>query len=158
MNIKTLFTCVLAMASVTIVFSQTELTGTWKSSEIQVESPDTNFVLDFPDGLLLFTDSHYSLMFVRPESERPDISQYRDLEVPQAEASSLYKSFIAQSGGYKVLDSKLLFKPMVAKRPDVMNREYPAEYEINVQKNALWFISKSQDGKSVYKEKWTRVE
>lgn len=159
MNLKTLILSCLVFTSFTTVLCQNSIQGAWKRSELHVKSPDTSFVMtDLPAGLFMFTEKHYSMMYVIPRADRPDIKGIPDRDVTTEQAEAIFRSIVAQSGTYEVAGSNLTLRPVVAKRPDVMAGDVVNNLEYKIEKDALWILRTSSDGASMSQEKWVKVE
>jgi hypothetical protein len=68
-------------------------------------------------GLFVFTETHYSIMFVPGTDER---AQYTGDEQTDGEMLAAYQSFIANSGRYVVEGDQLTHRAYVAKDPVYM--------------------------------------
>ncbi|MDH3455536.1 MAG: lipocalin-like domain-containing protein [Gemmatimonadota bacterium] len=68
-------------------------------------------------GLIVFTDTHYSMMYVNGAAPRP---QYAGEEMTDAEILAAFDSFTANSGRYEVSGNELTTRPSVAKDPNYM--------------------------------------
>ncbi len=69
-------------------------------------------------GLLVFTERHYSMMFVASDSERatyPDDREMTDPEILEA-----YGSFVANSGRYSMEGDEVTLEAYMAKNPNYM--------------------------------------
>ncbi|MCJ7754904.1 MAG: lipocalin-like domain-containing protein [Thermoanaerobaculales bacterium] len=81
----------------------------WKYAGVEVATPQR--------GLLVFTDDHYSIMFVDSSDPRP---QYTGDNMTDAEIQTAYKTFVANSGRYAASGDVLTTKAYVAKDPNYM--------------------------------------
>lgn len=161
MQTKTLFTlCFAFFAMTTFMQAQTPLTGTWKRAEFYFQSKDTSFTLtDFPEGLLLFTEEYYSMVVLIPGAERPDLKGVPTSQITTEQADAIFRSLIAQSGTYKMDGSNVTLKPIVAKRPDVMDGTLSiAEFKYEKDTDTLWLIRQNEEMGWMSRQKWTRVE
>jgi hypothetical protein len=101
------------------------LVGAWRVTEMTTTSPDSSFTISNPQpGLYLFTESHYSMMYVPAGEQRPldegDVSIIGALIPTDAEKVASWETIIANSGSYEVSGSTLTTRPMVAKSANLM--------------------------------------
>ena len=79
------------------------------------------------NGLLLQTDSHYTLIETNKDRPRPagPSPQMSDAEVAQ-----LYAGLSVQAGTYTISGSTMIRVPLVALNPDLQGREFPVEFKL----------------------------
>ena len=95
----------------------TPLTDVWRVTQVVVTGPDAATVSNPQPGLYLFTGKYYSLMVVRGETPRPDLSE----KPTDAELLAAFTPFVANSGTYEVSGTTLITHPIVAKYPNAMH-------------------------------------
>lgn len=91
-----------------------DLQGAWLVTNIT--DADGNEIEAQP-GLYLFTETHYSIMFVPGTDER---AQYAGTEPTDDDRVSAYGTFIANSGRYDVAGDQLTLRAYVSKDPNYM--------------------------------------
>lgn len=91
-----------------------DLQGAWLVTNIT--DADGNEIEAQP-GLYIFTETHYSIMFVRGTDER---AQYAGSEPTDKESLGAYNTFVANSGRYQVAGDQLTLRAYVAKGPNYM--------------------------------------
>src|SRR5258707_11711708 len=92
--------------------------GVWKPVVITIDSGASRgrHTTDVQPGLLIFTQRHYSMLFVQGFAPRPQLSD----SATDAERGRVFGPFTANSGTYQRTDSTITFRPTVAKVPAVM--------------------------------------
>jgi hypothetical protein len=93
----------------------TPLEGAWVITSWTSPGGDTN--VEPQPGLLVFTKTHYSIMFV-PGSELR--TRWTGEEMTDAEMVAAYTTVIANSGRYDVNANELTTRAFVAKNPNYM--------------------------------------
>jgi hypothetical protein len=68
-------------------------------------------------GLFVFTETHYSMMFVNGAEPR---QQFAGDDPTDAELLAAYRSIIANSGRYEMNGDKITYRAYVAKNPNYM--------------------------------------
>lgn len=101
------------------------LVGAWRITEMTTASPDSSSTISNPQpGLYLFTETHYSMMYVPTGEQRPldegDTPMLGAFTPTDAEKIASWETFIANSGSYEVSGSTLTTRPMVAKSANLM--------------------------------------
>lgn len=91
------------------------LRGAWVATGWQINGTP---VATPQRGLLVFTGSHYSMMFVPGVDARPG---YDGESLTDAEKLAAYDSFVANSGRYRVSGDTLVTSAYMAKDPNYMN-------------------------------------
>ena len=131
------------------------LQGAWKPVEVVITGgPNAGrHTTDVQPGLIIFTQRHYSTMFVQGFSPRPRLSDNPTDE----ELGRVFRPFTANAGMYELKDSTLTFTPIVAKHPGVM-AGITLNFQIRLQGDSLWFITRSPDGGTEQRAKWVRTE
>ncbi len=99
------------------VLAQT-IEGVWKPVVAVIDSGANRgrHNTDVQPGLLIFTQRHYSMLFVQGFAPRPQLSD----SATDAERGRVFGPFTANSGTYQRTDSTITFRPTVAKVPAVM--------------------------------------
>ena len=106
--------CSFAFAG--IASAKTPLEGAWLLTETQ--DVDGNVDSDPLRGLVIFTSTHYSIMYAIGEKPRA----LMDEENPSDEQTiNAYESMIANSGRYDIEGDKFMTRAYVAKYPNYMN-------------------------------------
>lgn len=105
--------CLVLLSSegVSQVGAKTSLAGVWRV--VQIATMANQPVQDAPEpGLLIFTDRHYSMLFLL--DKRPDASDQGPVNAELLR--SLWGPVISHSGAYVVSDgARLTMQPIVAK-------------------------------------------
>ncbi len=91
-----------------------DLQGAWLVTNITDAEGNE---IEAQPGLYLFTETHYSIMFVPGTDER---AQFAGSDPTDEESLGAYKTFIANSGRYQVAGDQLTLRAYVAKDPDYM--------------------------------------
>jgi hypothetical protein len=96
------------------------LRGTWKATETLVRTAGSDWVkVTPPSSLYIFTDDHYSYMFVTGPQPRPHFAG--DPNRPtDAEKVAAFDSFMASSGRYSLSGSTLTLTALLHKNPHEM--------------------------------------
>jgi len=79
------------------------------------------------NGLLLQTDSHYTLIETNKDRPRPETPSTR---LSDAEVAQLYAGLSVQAGTYTISGSTMIRVPLVALNPDLQGREFPVEFKL----------------------------
>ena len=101
------------------------LVGAWQVTKMMTTSPDSSYTISDPQpGLYLFTEGHYSMMYVPAGEPRPldagDVPILGALIPTDAEKIASWETIIANSGSYAISGSTLTTRPMVAKSANLM--------------------------------------
>ena len=141
---------VLAAASVTVLAAcqpappadTNPLVGAWLVTEMTTTSPDSSFSISHPQpGLYLFTEHHYSMMYVPSDQARPldagDVPMLGTLDPTDAEKIASWDTFIANSGSYEAVESTLTTRPIVAKVANLMAAGEPLTMSYEVSGDTL---------------------
>jgi hypothetical protein len=149
---------ILATAVLSIIgaasSSAQSLRGVWKPVEVVInKGPNAGrHTSDVQPGLLFFTDTHYSIMFVNGFQSRPHLSA----EPTDDERGRVFQPFTANAGTYQFRDSIITRTPVVAKSPAVMaGNSYTSR--VRVVADTIWFILTSADTVET-RAKWVRIE
>jgi len=112
-------TVLCSFASAGIASAETPLEGAWLLTETQ--EADGNADSDPLRGLIIFTSTHYSVMYAIGEKPRA----LMDEENPSDEQTiNAYESMIANSGRYDIEGDEFMTRAYVAKYPNYMD-EWP---------------------------------
>ena len=108
-------------------FADDALQGGWVLTQVV---DDEGNVDDEPlPGLVVFTSTHYSMMFTVGDKPRALVGEVAEGEsATDAQVVAAYESFIANSGRYAAADGTITTRAFVAKSPD-----YMAEWPDNAQ-------------------------
>lgn len=115
---RKMFTTAALMAVLTgtpAAAQDTDLNGAWVITGVTDASGAS---YDAQPGLFLFTDTHYSIMYV-PGSERRSL--FSGQQPTEADLIKAYNSFIANSGRYDLNGNEITFRAYVAKDPGYMD-------------------------------------
>jgi len=114
--------------------AQNPFVGAWLINQTTVtDSSGTMTVNAAPaTGMFVFTERHYSIMFV-PGPERTPCNFDRDHA--SAACLSAYDNFSADAGAYEYDETTLTAQNMIAKIPDVM--QATADFEWQLDEEAL---------------------
>jgi len=118
------------------------LLGAWQVTEMTTTSPDSSFTISNPQpGLYLFTEGHYSMMYVPTGEPRPldegDVPMLGALAPTDAEMIASWETIIANSGSYTTDGSTLTTRPMVAKSANLMAAGGPLTMTFQVMGDML---------------------
>jgi hypothetical protein len=69
-------------------------------------------------GLVLFTDRHYSLMYVEGNQPRKLFANLQ--QVTEAEKVEAFDTFVGHSGTYSIADSVIAMQVIISKLPNLM--------------------------------------
>lgn len=115
------------------------LHGAWRVIQKSLTSQDSTATDSSPQpGLVLFTERHYSLMYVEGNKPR---TQFTDPARPtDAEKVEAYDTFVGHSGAYTVSDSMVAMQVVVSKAPYLMGtdlRSSFARFAYHIAKDTL---------------------
>jgi hypothetical protein len=118
------------------------LIGAWQVTEMTTTSPDSSYTINDPQpGLYIFTEGHYSMMYVPAGEPRPldagDVPILGALIPTDAEKIASWETFIANSGSYAISGSTLTTRPMVAKSANLMAAGSPLTMTYQVMGDTL---------------------
>jgi hypothetical protein len=108
------------------------LEGAWRVVEQASRAPGGAWTVAGPPdrSLYLFTATHYSYMFTRPEPRQPFSGDPN--QPTEAEKVRAYDTFVAASGTYALEGSRLTLRAIVHKNPSEMTGE-PLHYAAEVR-------------------------
>lgn len=86
--------------------------GTWLIEKVEAEGQTWT-----QPGLVIFTSTHYSMMFVEGAAPR---ARYAGETMTGAEMVAAFKTVIANSGRYEVSGNQITIRAYVAKNPNYM--------------------------------------
>jgi hypothetical protein len=109
------------------------LQGAWVVTGWELEGET---VSDPQPGLIVFTETHYSIMYVNGADPR---TQYAGEEITDAEKVPAYNTITANSGRYDVSGNELTTRAYVAKDPNYMGSwpENALTYAFRLEGEAL---------------------
>ncbi len=128
-KLATIAVFVVGLFLATFAQAQGSLEGAWAVTEVAVtggENPGTN--MNPQPSLYLFTDRHYSIMFVsgtEPRPAAPGDDGFSDEEIIES-----FNTFQANSGSYETSGTTLTRNVIVARVPDLMGQMRELEYSI----------------------------
>ena len=146
------FLCSFAFAG--IANAETPLEGAWLLTETQ--DADGNVDSDPLRGLIIFTSTHYTIMYAIGEKPRA----LMDDENPSDEQTiNAYDSIIANSGRYDIEGNKFMTRAYVAKYPNYMNDwpENVTTFSYSIDGDALT-IKADSGPDAATTQKYRRVE
>ncbi len=102
--------------------SEGSIRGAWSVISTSLTGADRTSTNDSPQpGLVLFTERHYSVMFVEGiEPRKPFADAQRATD---AEKITAYDTFTGHTGTYSIVDSVVAMRVVVAKLPNLMTGE-----------------------------------
>lgn len=154
-RIPSLLLAVLSGLAATLPAQGTQsLRGVWKPVEVVVNKGPYagRHTTDVQPGLAIYTDTHYSLIYVQGFEPRPNLSENPTDE----ERGRIYGPFTAQAGTYQLRDSVLTRTPVVAKVPAVMTANTYTS-RVRVVADTMWLIATAADTIET-RAKWVRIE
>jgi hypothetical protein len=142
----------IAFASAPVLGQAIE--GVWKPAVVVIDSGANRgrHTTDVQPGLMIFTQRHYSMLFVNGFAPRPQLSD----SATDAELGRVFGPFTANSGTYQRTDSTITFTPSVAKVPAVMAGT-PFTLRARAKGDTLWLVG-GPGGFSRQQTTWVRVE
>ncbi len=141
-NLVTMTITLAGLLLATFAQAQGSLEGAWVIKEVMVtggDNPRTN--MNPQPSLYLFTDRHYSIMFVSGTEPRPAAPGDDGFSVEEVIAS--FNTFQADSGSYETSGTTLTRNVIVARVPDLMGQMRELEYSIQGDTLVLTRISDS---------------
>jgi hypothetical protein len=101
--------------------SPAALRGAWTLINSSLTTGDKTTTDSSPQpGLVLFTDRHYSLMYVEGSAPRMPFADPNPSRATDAEKLAAYDTFSGHSGSYLVSDSMVEMQVVVSKWPNLM--------------------------------------
>ena len=120
-----------------------QLHGAWKLVHSSLAGRDTTIINSSPQpGLVIFTERHYSLMYV--EGSAPRVPFADPARPTDAERLRAYDTFVGHSGSYSVVDSIIQMHIVIAKHPSMMGTELRtsfAQFAYRILADTLWLGS-----------------
>ncbi len=129
-NIATITIFLAGLFIATLAQAQGSLEGAWAVKEVAVtggENPGTN--MNPQPSLYLFTDGHYSIMFVPGTESRPD-SPENPGDFSDDEIIESFNTFVANSGSYETSGATLSYNVIVARVPSFMGAMPEVDYSV----------------------------
>jgi hypothetical protein len=115
--------------------------GAWKVTEIVVTGADPSSVPNPQPGLIIFTKTHYSVMWVPGNQPR---SLFKGEGPTDQEKIAAYDSFVANSGTYEVAGATITLHPMVARSPNFMAGGV-SKSQMRIEGTTMWLTQKNTD-------------
>ena len=131
--------------------SENPLVGSWEPEAIYLEKGDSTWTEAYK-GLLIFTETHYSVMYSFGES-RPSITD----ETTDEEKLAIFNNFTANAGTYSVEDNVITLNMTIAKWPNGMEAGPVKWPPHTVKGNKLSFKGKNQAG-ATFTAVWVRAK
>jgi hypothetical protein len=135
----------LMVLCTTIVSAQSStkkpIEGVWRVTEIVVTGEDASNVPNPQPGLIIFTQKHYSVMWVPGNQPR---SLFIGQNPTNDEKIAAYDSFVANSGSYEVAEGILTLHPMVARSPNFMAGGV-SKNQLRIEGTTMWLTQKNTD-------------
>jgi hypothetical protein len=129
----------------TIVSAQSStkksIEGVWKVTEIVVTGEDASNVRSPQPGLIIFTQKHYSVMWIPGNQPR---TLFKGESPTNEEKIAAYDSFVANAGTYEVAEQTLTLHPVVSRSPNFMAGG-SAKNQFRIEGTTLWLIQKNTD-------------
>jgi hypothetical protein len=117
------------------VVPQGKLEGVWKVTEFSTSvSSVSTITTTAQPGIFIFTKKHYSIMFISSDKPRPELPLQNPTD---AQKSTAWGPFSANSGPYEIKGTTLTTHPVVAKNPAVMKPGAFVTYDFKIQENTL---------------------
>lgn len=102
--------------------SQGSFRGAWRVVSMSLTGDDRTTTNDSPQpGLVLFTERHYSIMYVEGGEPRKPFTD--PLGPTDAEKLDAYNTFVGHAGSYTVSDSVIAMQVLISKSPSLMGSE-----------------------------------
>ena len=108
--------------------SNRSLVGVWKLLRYRDVTPSSSANRPAQPGLFIFTSRYYSLVMVGGDAPR---AVPRGDEPSADEKVQAYDSFRAMAGTYEIRDQELVFRPAVAKNPQLAGEQLQGPIRIN---------------------------
>ena len=148
------------LATVTIAWrtytpdTSSVLQGAWVVTSWEVEG---EMIPDPQPGLIVFTGTHYSMMYVRRAEPR---DRYAGEEMTDAEMVGAYRTLTANSGRYEVSGNEFTTRAYVAKDPNYMGDwpENAGTYTFRMEGETLHLTWPSDWGPGARKGTFRKVE
>jgi len=105
----------LALAAVSSTLAAQDhspVVGAWVIEEVESEGQTMN-----QPGLIIFTSTHYSIMFATGDGPR---ARYEGEDMTDVETLAAYGTFVANSGRYEIQGDEIITRAFVAKDPNFM--------------------------------------
>jgi len=135
----------LLVLCTTVVSAQSStkktIEGAWKVTEIVVTGANASNVANPQPGLIIFTQKHYSVMWVPGNQPR---SLFKGEDPTDQEKIAAYNSFVANSGTYEVVGATLTLHPMVSRSPNFMAGGV-SKNQLRIEGTTLWLTQKNTD-------------
>ena len=109
------------------------LVGAWTLEEAEITGGDNPRTFADRSGLMIFTATHYSQVYVTG-NERPQLGE----NATDAERLAAFTPFIANGGTYTLDGSTLTLQLSVAKNPNAMNATRTSEVRFEGD-DTVWF-------------------
>ena len=142
---RTLKVLLLVMVFSTLLAAQSSqrgpLEGAWRVAEIVVTGAGASNTPNPQPGLLIFTRTHYSFMWVPGNQPR---TLFKAEDPTNDEKIMAFDSFVGNTGTYEVSGPTLTTRPTVARFPNCMGGAF-LRYQFHVQGNTLSVTQKSAD-------------
>ena len=139
-----------------VTTSGQSLVGEWTLQERVINGgPNGGTVTVSQPSLRIFTDTHFSRMFVWPgDGPRPEASGFPD--VSDADWRAVMTSIRANSGTYELDGTTLTEHRLLAMNPVAMGQS--GTFEVRLEGDTLWLTGENADGTVTTTERWLRVE
>ncbi len=115
--------------------------GVWKVTEIVVTGADASNVPNPQPSLVIFTASHYSMMYVTGNQAR---KLFNAEDPTNAEKIAAFDSFVANTGTYDLSGTTLTLHPIVARNPGYMAGGFD-KYQFRIDGTTMTLVEKSTD-------------
>jgi len=115
--------------------------GVWKVTEIVVTGADASNVPNPQPSLVIFTATHYSMMYVTDSQAR---KPFKAEDPTNAEKIAAFDSFVANTGTYDLSGTTLTIRPVVARNPGFMAGGFD-KYQFRIDGSTMTLTEKSTD-------------
>ena len=138
-----------------VVSTAQSLVGAWTLEErVVTGGPNAGTLTASQPSLRIFTETHFSRMYVWPVNEPRPRREVGD-SLSDAERLASLGSVRANTGSYELSGSTLTEHRVVAMSPVAMTA--PGTFEVRLEGDSLWLTSQNPDGTVTSTEKWARV-
>ncbi len=137
---------VLTMGALTTVLveqgsARKPIEGVWKVTTIVVTGADASNIPNAQPGVVIFTPTYYSMMYVTGSQPRKPFNAENPTN---DEKIAAYDSFVANTGTYDVSGTTLTLHPIVVRNPGLMAGGFD-RYQMRIEGANLTLTSKSSD-------------
>ena len=121
--------------------SRGPLEGAWRVAEIVVTGAGASKTASPQPGLFIFTQRHYSLMWVPGNQPR---TLFKAEDPTNEEKITAFDSFVANTGTYELSGTTLTIRPMVARFPNCTGGAF-MRFQVLAEGKTLTLTQRSPD-------------